>query len=212
MTTTRPSTRWALRGAAVALAAGLLLIGCGSDNDEGKGTTTTAAPGTATTATTATPGAPTVTDAWARKSPSGTSMGALYFTITSPVADRIIGVSVSTEVAAKAELHETVISDDGGMTTTTAMGGTETTMGGEATTTMGGGTETTTTMGGGSMTMHPVDAIVLPANTPVELKPGGYHVMLIDLVKPLEVGQKVTVNLLLEKAGTITVTAPVKEA
>ena len=44
MTTTRPSTRWALRGAAMALAAGLLLIGCGSDNDEGKGTTTTAAP------------------------------------------------------------------------------------------------------------------------------------------------------------------------
>jgi copper(I)-binding protein len=45
------------------------------------------------------------------------------------------------------------------------------------------------------MTMRAVDAIELPAGKVVELKPGGYHVMLIDLVKPLAAGDKVPVQL-----------------
>jgi periplasmic copper chaperone A len=45
------------------------------------------------------------------------------------------------------------------------------------------------------MTMRAVDAIELPAGKTVELKPGGYHVMLIDLVKPLVAGDKVPVQL-----------------
>lgn len=45
------------------------------------------------------------------------------------------------------------------------------------------------------MTMRAVDAIALPAGKTVELKPGGYHVMLIDLVKPLAAGEKVPVQL-----------------
>lgn len=185
-------TRAALRTAAAgAVAAALLLAGCGSDSD-GTSTTTTAATTTkAPAATTTAVGEVTISDVWARKSPSATTMGAAYMTITSPVDDALVGVSVSTEVAAKAELHETVASDDGGMTPTTGM--------------------TETTMGGGSMTMKPVDRIVLPAGVAVELKPGGYHVMLIDLVKPLEVGDTITLNLLFEQAGTKTVTATVRE-
>ena len=45
------------------------------------------------------------------------------------------------------------------------------------------------------MTMRAVDVIALPAGKTVELKPGGYHVMLIDLVKPLVAGEKVPVQL-----------------
>ena len=45
------------------------------------------------------------------------------------------------------------------------------------------------------MTMRAVDAIELPAGRTVELKPGGYHVMLIDLVGPLAAGDKVPVTL-----------------
>ncbi len=42
------------------------------------------------------------------------------------------------------------------------------------------------------------------------LKPGGYHVMLIELVAPLEVGQTIPVTLTFAEAGTIEVTATVR--
>ena len=45
------------------------------------------------------------------------------------------------------------------------------------------------------MTMRAVDVLPLPAGKTVELKPGGYHVMLIDLVKPLGKGDTVPVTL-----------------
>lgn len=44
---------------------------------------------------------------------------------------------------------------------------------------------------GGVMRMHAVDAIALPAGKPVELRPGGYHVMLIDLHRPVRAGDRV---------------------
>ena len=44
---------------------------------------------------------------------------------------------------------------------------------------------------GGVMRMHAVDAIALPAGKDVELKPGGYHVMLIDLRNPVRAGDRV---------------------
>lgn len=47
------------------------------------------------------------------------------------------------------------------------------------------------------MQMRAVDAIALPAGKTVELKPGGYHVMFIDLVKPLEKGATVPITLTL---------------
>jgi copper(I)-binding protein len=45
------------------------------------------------------------------------------------------------------------------------------------------------------MQMRAVESLALPAGKTVELKPGGYHVMLIDLVKPLIAGEKVPVTL-----------------
>jgi len=50
-------------------------------------------------------------------------------------------------------------------------------------------------MDGGVMKMHPVESLELPANKVVELKPGGYHAMLIDVSKPLAKGEKVPVRL-----------------
>ena len=46
-------------------------------------------------------------------------------------------------------------------------------------------------LAGGVMRMHAVDAIALPAGKAVELKPGGYHVMLIDLRNPVRAGDHV---------------------
>jgi copper(I)-binding protein len=48
------------------------------------------------------------------------------------------------------------------------------------------------------MKMREVKAVALPAGKPVQLKPGGYHVMLIDLAGPLEPGQKVPFTLTIE--------------
>jgi copper(I)-binding protein len=53
---------------------------------------------------------------------------------------------------------------------------------------------------GGVMRMHAVDAIALPAGQRVELKPGGYHVMLIDLKKQVRAGDRVPLSFEVEDA------------
>ena len=66
-------------------------------------------------------------------------------------------------------------------------------------------------MSGNMMQMSPVPNIEVPANGKVELKPGGFHLMLIGLTRPLKVGDKVQLTLNFEKAGSIPVTANVRE-
>jgi copper(I)-binding protein len=66
-------------------------------------------------------------------------------------------------------------------------------------------------MSGNMMSMSPVPNIEVPANGKVELKPGGFHMMLIGLTRPLKVGDKVQLTLNFEKAGKIPVTADVRE-
>jgi hypothetical protein len=57
-------------------------------------------------------------------------------------------------------------------------------------------------MEGGMMQMRAVDRLALPAGKAVDLKPGGYHVMLMDLVGPLKDGDTVPLQLTFEdKAG-----------
>ena len=51
------------------------------------------------------------------------------------------------------------------------------------------------------MKMHPVPRLELPAGKTVELKPGGYHLMLLDLKRPLVKGDSVTLTLIVEEAG-----------
>jgi copper(I)-binding protein len=69
-------------------------------------------------------------------------------------------------------------------------------------------------MEGGMMKMNAVDRLALPAGKAVDLKPGGYHVMLMDLVKPLKDGDTVPLQLTFEdKAGkkqTVEVKAVVR--
>ena len=63
----------------------------------------------------------------------------------------------------------------------------------------------------GMMAMSPVPNVPVPAYGKAELKPGGYHVMLIGLTRELKVGDKVQLTLNFEKAGKIPVTAEVRE-
>ncbi|OWQ93968.1 hypothetical protein CDN99_04440 [Roseateles aquatilis] len=66
-------------------------------------------------------------------------------------------------------------------------------------------------MDGSVMRMRPVPALEVPANKPVELKPGSYHVMLMDLKKPIQDGEVVPLTLVFEDAAknrqTVQVTA-----
>jgi copper(I)-binding protein len=50
-------------------------------------------------------------------------------------------------------------------------------------------------MEGNTMRMRGVDTLELPAGRAVELKPGGYHVMLMDLKAPLKKGDTVPIKL-----------------
>lgn len=56
-------------------------------------------------------------------------------------------------------------------------------------------------MEGTLMRMRAVERVVLPAGKPVELKPGGYHVMLMSLERPLAVDGVVPLTLTFEDAG-----------
>jgi copper(I)-binding protein len=68
-----------------------------------------------------------------------------------------------------------------------------------------------TTMEGGVMRMRPVEGgLEVPAGGQVELKPGGYHVMLIGLKQDLQEGDRFPLVLQFEKSGTISVEAVVK--
>jgi copper(I)-binding protein len=193
---------------ALACGATLVLAACGSDSEGADATAAPAASSAASTGdTAAATDAITIEGAWARNSPAMATAGAAYFTVTSAVDDMLLGASVDASVAAKVELHEVVMSDMG---TDTTMGGmaSDTTMGGMASdTTMGGMASDTTMAGTGdtmapTMEMRPVEAIELPAGEAVALAPGGYHVMLLDLAAPLEIGQTFTLTLTFEKAGT----------
>jgi copper(I)-binding protein len=64
--------------------------------------------------------------------------------------------------------------------------------------------------GGESMGMREVRSLELPAGRTVELAPGGFHLMLMDLKHPLKAGDRVRVTLRFEKSGTQTVTADVR--
>jgi periplasmic copper chaperone A len=53
------------------------------------------------------------------------------------------------------------------------------------------------------MKMQAVKALDLPAGKTVALKPGSYHVMLMDLNKPLDEGSQVVLTLLFEDAAGV---------
>ena len=62
----------------------------------------------------------------------------------------------------------------------------------------------------GVMRMRQVKEIPLPAKGEAVLKPGGYHVMLIDMQAPLKEGDKLAITLKFSDGGTKTIEAPVK--
>lgn len=127
----------------------------------------------------------TVSGQWARTSPAATDMGAAYLTINSDTDDSLVSAMVDSSVAAMTQIHEMVPVESE--------------------------MSTESTMDSSAMTMKEVDHIDVKAGTPLELKPGGYHVMLMKLVKPLLTGESIKVTLTFTKAGAVVVDVPVLE-
>jgi copper(I)-binding protein len=69
-------------------------------------------------------------------------------------------------------------------------------------------------MQGDMMRMRAVPALDLPAGKAVELKPGGFHLMLMDLKQQLKPGDNVPLTLVVEgkdgKRETLQIKAPVR--
>ncbi|MET0146088.1 MAG: copper chaperone PCu(A)C [Ilumatobacteraceae bacterium] len=80
----------------------VMLAACGGDGD----------------AASRSDGSVVVTDVWARATPPGTTVGAVYLTATSDTADSLTGADVDPAIAASATLHSTETS--GGMSMMTA--------------------------------------------------------------------------------------------
>lgn len=122
----------------------------------------------------------TVTGAWARAASAAAGAGAAYATITNAGSAADALIGASSPAAATVEVHETM-----------EMGSPD-------------------ASGGGMMGMQPVARVEIPAGGSLQLKPGGYHVMLVGLVRDLAVGDTIDLTLKFERAGTITVKAQVR--
>lgn len=69
-------------------------------------------------------------------------------------------------------------------------------------------------MEGNVMKMRAIEALDLPAGKAVVLSPGGYHLMLMQLPKPLAAGSTIPISLTFEDAGgkrsSLDIQVPVK--
>ncbi|MCZ7630577.1 MAG: copper chaperone PCu(A)C [Microthrixaceae bacterium] len=203
--------RTVLAAVAVVLAAAGPLAACGSDDEAAEDTTTT------TAADTASGSAVSIDDVWARPGTAGGN-SAVYMEITGgDTDDALVGASVPTEVAESAEVHETVTDDGDDMTddTMTDDGTSDDHMTDDSAAddhmtddTSGDADD----HGSDMMTMREVDSVAVPAGGSVDLEPGGYHVMLLNLAKDLAVGDTIEVTLDFHSGATEKVTAEVKEA
>ncbi len=117
----------------------------------------------------------TVTGAWARATPPGAGMGAIYLTIDngSTKSDRLL--KLRTGVASAAGVHRTEELD-------------------------------------GIVRMREVAVLHVAAGERIEFRPGGHHVMLMGLQKPLLAGQVFELELVFEVAGPRKVKVTVRPA
>jgi len=65
---------------------------------------------------------------------------------------------------------------------------------------------------GGVARMRQLSSVAIPARTRIAFSPAGLHLMLIDLTRPLVAGERRTLVLELEHAGTVRVAFEVREA
>ncbi len=148
----------------------------------------------------------TIEGPWARTSPAMASMGAAYMSISASDGDQLVGVSVPASVAARAEIHE-MVSADTAMNDSMDMSATDDDMDHSMD---DSNDDDEMAMDMGAMVMQQIMALDLPAGETVNLEPGGYHVMLIDLAEPLVEGESFEVTLDFAEAEDLTVEVVVR--
>lgn len=167
MFTTSTRGKSATAKSAAALAAAALVLGACSANQESSAGQPTAPAGSTVTASD--DDNVTMKDGWVRANTP--DMTAVFGALHNPTDTALQLVSVDTDVAARAELHETVES------------------------------------AGSSMMREAAGGLTIPAGGDLVLAPGGYHIMLMDLAKPVIVGQRVALTLHFDDGSVARVTA-----
>lgn len=166
----------------------LVLAGCGSDDPV------------------------SIENAWARTSAAGQTTGAVYFELTVDEDDTLVAASVPASIAREAEVHEVVPAEmsDGEMSDGEMSDG-EMDESGDMEGSEGMGDMESGEMG--AMVMQELtEGLDLAAGETVTFQPGGYHIMLLDIAEPLEVGDEVEVTLDFAEADAVTITAEVAES
>jgi periplasmic copper chaperone A len=131
----------------------------------------------------------TVDGAWARASVPGAKDGVVYFSITSPTTDLLLGATVPPSVAAKVELHESMGDHGGGaMANMPEM-----------------------TDANGTMTMMPLPGVDLPEGKNVTLQPGAKHMVLKSLAAPLSAGSNFPLTIKTLKGEVKEITVAVRD-
>lgn len=124
-------------------------------------------------------------DAWARPTPGGATDGVVYLQLSSDQPETLVDVEVPAEVAASAELHTSDAS--------------------------GGAAHQHGAAGSGEITMQAVDEVEVGAGSTIEFRPGGNHIMLIDLATPLELGDSFVATLWFASDRSLPVTVTVAD-
>jgi copper(I)-binding protein len=177
-----------MRSVGSVLLAAVVLVACGSDGDV------------------------SVTNAWARASAPTQTQGAAYFDLKVAEDDTLVGASVPASVASDAQIHEVVMVEAAAMDdsmdemSADSMDSMEMS---EGSSDMSGDDESDT----GTMRMQELtDGLALEADELVSFEPGSYHVMLLGLVEPLEIGDEFDLTLEFANADDVTVTVEVAES
>lgn len=150
-----------------------------------------------------------VSDVWTRVTTPSQTTGAVYATLESPGDNKLTGAGVPSDVAAKTELHETGEAKSDETSSSDEMSGGEGMSGESMGTTGENGMDGQS--GDAMMSMTPVSSIDLPAGEQVNLEPGGYHIMMFELAKPIKDGESIPVTLSFESGDDITVDATARE-
>lgn len=198
--TAQRQQRRGIRAAALVLAGSLFLAGCGGPQEDG-GQAGAAAGGTAPESAAApesneSASSIMVENAWARPAMEKPDLGvtsAAYFTLHNHGRQDDALIGASTDVAGKTELHETVPVEPKA----------ENKMGGQAGNGMGSKMP--------AMKMRSVGKVPLPAGGSVEFRPGGLHVMFMDLKDDFAVGDRFRLTLKFEQGEPQTIEVVVRQ-
>ena len=120
--------------------------------------------------------------AWARPTPATATTAVVYLSVTSDVDDELPGAEVDATVAEAISLHATTIGGDGGALHDHSGDGAD-----------------------DVASMQEMGSFPLRGGETLAFEPGGNHLMLENLARPLSVGEQFDVELLFASGRTLRV-------